>query len=61
MQSYIDFFYLVSDTLPIIIEPSAKYLEELENHKRLKKTIGEAPDKLLELKRSLIIAEENAR
>eukprot|EP00331_Platyophrya_macrostoma_P030307 CAMPEP_0176443648 /NCGR_PEP_ID=MMETSP0127-20121128/22562_1 /TAXON_ID=938130 /ORGANISM="Platyophrya macrostoma, Strain WH" /LENGTH=424 /DNA_ID=CAMNT_0017828945 /DNA_START=23 /DNA_END=1297 /DNA_ORIENTATION=- len=61
VQSYIDFYYLVSDTLPVIIEPSAKYLEELENNKRAKKKISDTPDKLLELKKALTIAEENSR
>jgi tetratricopeptide (TPR) repeat protein len=61
IQSYIDFFYITSHTLPGIIIPSAKYIEEMENKKREKPKYGDNEEELKDLKKRLIDAEENNR
>jgi len=56
-QSYIDFFYITSHTVPEIIESSEAYKSSLEKHKDKRKLHGEMEDELLDLKRDLTRAE----
>ena len=56
-QSYIDFFYITSHTVPEIIESSEAYKSSLEKHKDKRKLYGEMEDELLDLKRDLTRAE----
>ncbi len=54
IHSYIDFFYIVNDTIPINIHPGPKYLEEVENNMDKRKHYeSESEDKLKELMNKL--------
>jgi hypothetical protein len=58
-QSYIDFFYITSGTIPEVIEPSEQYREEFEKNKIRKKAYGDnnKQEELINLKETLITAE----
>jgi len=56
-QSYVDFFYITSHTVPEVIEPSESYRQSMEKHRDKRKLYGEVEDELLDLKRYLIRAE----
>ncbi len=56
-QSYIDFFYITSGTIPEVIEPSDHYREEFEKNKGKRKIYGDKEEELIKLKNALTSAE----
>lgn len=56
-QSYIDFFYITSNTMPEVIQPSAEYKENSEKSKTRKRILGETENELIDLKNLLTAAE----
>ena len=62
MQSYIDFFYITTDTTPSEIQPSIKLKEEQRLNKRAGKTkFEQTQDSLLTLSDNLKQAENYQR
>ena len=62
MQSYVDFFYITTDTTPSEIQPSIKLKEEQRLNKRAGKTrFEQTQDSLLALSDNLKQAEEYQR
>ena len=62
LQSYVDFFYITTDTTPSEIQPSIKLKEELRLNKRAGKTkFEQTQDSLLALSDNLKQAENYQR
>ena len=61
LKAYVDFFYITTNTTPSEIEPSAKLQEEYKLNKRKKLKFQQNEQSLIELKTTLVEAEDYHR
>lgn len=61
LQSFIDFFYLTTETTPSLIEPSQRLIEEYKMNKRIKEHLDDSETTLVNISADLVQAENYLR